>query len=97
MAYTDLRAFLEALKTEGELANVPVEVDVKYEVGAVTRKAHDLGGSEGNKALLFEKPKGYNIPIALNLVGNRKRYCMALGMTPENFHTHWLDGIKRNL
>ena len=91
----DLRAFLDKLQAEGELAKVPVEVDVKYEVGAVTRKALDVGGSEDNKALLFEKPKGYSIPIAVNIVGNRRRYCMAIGMEPEKFHEQWVERVKK--
>lgn len=95
MPYDDLRIFLKKLKAEGELAKIPVEVDVKYEVGAVTRRAHDVGGNEGNKALLFERPKGYNIPIAVNIVGNRKRYCMAVDMAPEKFHEQWIERIKK--
>ncbi len=93
----DLREFLKRLQAEGELARIPVEVDVKYEIGAVTRKALDVGGVEGNKALLFEKPKGFNIPIALNIVSNRKRYFMAIDTTPENFHKEWIERIKRPL
>lgn len=95
MAYSDLRTFLKVLEDQGELVKVSVGVDVKYEMGAVTRKAHDMGGSEENKALLFEKPKGYNIPIAVNIVGNRKRYCMAVDMTPENFHEQWIERIRK--
>jgi UbiD family decarboxylase len=91
----DLRTFLDKLQTERELAKISVEVDVKYEVGAVTRKALDIGGSEENKALLFEKPKGYNIPIAVNVVGNRRRYCMAIGMEPEKFHDQWVERVKK--
>src|SRR4030042_61277 len=97
MVYSDLRSFLEALAAQGELVKVSVEVDVKYEIGAVARQAHDVGGSEGNKALFFERPKGYNIPIALNVVGNRKRYCMAIDMTPQNFHEQWIERIKKPL
>ena len=69
----DLRGFLKKSEAAGELVKIPVEVDVKYEVGAVTRKALDVGGIDGNKALIFEKPKGYTIPIAVNMVANRKR------------------------
>jgi UbiD family decarboxylase len=93
----DLRAFLDQLEAEGELARIPVGVDLRYEVGAVTRKALDLGGNDRNKALLFERPKGYDIPLAVNIVGNRKRYCMAIDMVPETFHQQWMERIKRPL
>jgi UbiD family decarboxylase len=94
MAYRDLRAFLKALEAQGELVKVAVEVDVNYEVGAVTRRAIDLDGVDGNRALLFERPKGYDIPIVVNVVGNRKRYFMAIDTTPEQFCTQWQERIK---
>lgn len=93
----DLRAFLKRLEREGELSRVAVEVDVDYELGAVTRRALDLGGVEGNKALFFERPKGYDIPVAVNMVGNRKRFCMALDVEPEKFHGEWLERIRKPL
>lgn len=49
---SDLRSSLERLELENELAKAPIEVDVKYEVSAVVGKALDLGGVEGNKALV---------------------------------------------
>ena len=34
----------------------------------------------GGPALLFERPTGFDIPVALNLFGSMKRICMALGV-----------------
>ncbi len=85
MPYYDLREFLSRLEREGELIRVKVEVDLKYEMGAICRKALDSGGVEANKALLFEKPKGYQIPVAAGLLDARRRYFLATETTPENF------------
>ncbi len=97
MPYDDLRAFLGRLESEGELARIQVPVDIEHEVGAVTRRALDLGGVERNKALLFERPRGFGIPIAVNVVSTRKRYCLAIDTTPEKFHGQWMERIKRPL
>ena len=35
---------------------------------------------DGGKALLFENPSGFDIPVAINTFGSRKRMCMALGV-----------------
>ncbi len=34
----DLRSFIQRLEEEGELSRVKVEVDWKYELGAITRR-----------------------------------------------------------
>jgi UbiD family decarboxylase len=83
MTYFDLREFLTKLEAEDELARVKAEVNPQYELGAVCRKALDSGGVERNKALFFESPKGYDIPIACNILDSRPRYFMALDIKPE--------------
>ena len=50
MAFEDLRAYLERLDREGELARVTNEVDWNLELGAISRRSMDLRGP----ALLFE-------------------------------------------
>ncbi len=62
MPYDDLRAFLERLEAEGELARIQVPVDTEHEVGAVTRRALDLGGVERNKGGWIKLPVG-KIPL----------------------------------
>ncbi|MFO0001974.1 MAG: UbiD family decarboxylase domain-containing protein, partial [bacterium] len=37
----------------------------------------------GNKALLFENPKGYDMPILINAFGSHKRMAMALGVDKD--------------
>ncbi|MFQ5851572.1 MAG: hypothetical protein ACE5JU_13430 [Candidatus Binatia bacterium] len=54
MAYHDLREFLQFLEQKRELARVDVEVDLTCELGAICRKALDVGGEENNKAKVGE-------------------------------------------
>ena len=96
MAYADLREFISTLEKEGEMIRVKQEVDIKYEVGAICRHALRQGGVEKNPALFFEKPKGFSIPIAADLLDSRKRYCMATGLNRENFWKEFLKA-KENL
>jgi len=86
MAYVDLRDFLRRLEKEGELARVQVEVEKDHEIAAICRKVNDAGGP----ALLFEKIKGYSVPLACNLVGTKKRFAMSLEMAEEELAEEWL-------
>ncbi|MBI3698606.1 MAG: menaquinone biosynthesis decarboxylase, partial [Acidobacteria bacterium] len=74
MAYQDLRDFLKTLDREGELKRVSAEVDPILEITEVA----DRAVKKGAPALLFERPKGYDIPVAINLFGSRRRMELAL-------------------
>jgi len=69
MAYADLRAFIGALEKEGELKRVTDEVDPNLEITEIADRAVKSNGP----ALLFENPKGHNIPVFINgFAGVRK-------------------------
>lgn len=74
MAYRDLRAFLARLEREGELKRVTAEVDPVLEITEITNRVTKAGGP----ALLFERPKGSNIPVVINLLGSERRVNLAL-------------------
>lgn len=74
MAYRDLREFIRRLEKEGELKRIAAEVDPVLEVTEITDRVTKSGGP----ALLFEKPKGSNIPLLINLLGNQRRVNLAL-------------------
>jgi len=97
MPYADLREFIARLEQAGELIKVKPEVDVKYEIGAICRHVLSQGGVEKNKALIFEKPKGYSMPIAAGLLDSRNRYYLATGTTRENFWQEFLKKIENPL
>ena len=93
MTFRNVREFIGFLETENELQRVAVEVDPKYEIGAICRKSLDMVGP----ALFFERIKDHSIPVVTNLLATRKRYCMALDTTPEKLHGVWKDRMSRSI
>src|SRR5262245_10252925 len=78
MAYNDFQDFLQRLEREGELKRVRVPVDPYLEITEVADRVMKM--PDGGPALLFEKPTGKDIPLAINVFGSRKRISMALGV-----------------
>jgi 4-hydroxy-3-polyprenylbenzoate decarboxylase len=76
--FKDLNAFIAALDGARELARVAEPVSPDLEICAVTDRVSKSPG--GGPALLFERPAGYDVPVALNLFGSLPRICMALGV-----------------
>jgi 4-hydroxy-3-polyprenylbenzoate decarboxylase len=78
MKYSDLRDFIANLEQRGELKRISVEVDPALEMTEICDRVLRAGGP----ALLFENPKGSQIPVLANLFGTPKR--VALGMGEES-------------
>ena len=78
MRYADLRDFIAQLEARGELKRIRPEVDPRLEMTEIGDRVLRAGGP----ALLFEKPKGSDIPVLANLFGTVKR--VALGMGEED-------------
>jgi len=74
MAYRDLRAFVRALEENGELKRVPFEVDPVLEIAEFADRSVKSGGP----ALLFEKPKGHDVPVLINAFASMRRMELAL-------------------
>jgi 4-hydroxy-3-polyprenylbenzoate decarboxylase len=74
MAYRDLREFIRALEDKGELKRIAIEVDPILEITEFADRAVKGGGP----ALLFEKPKGYGIPVLINAFASRRKMEIAL-------------------
>ncbi len=74
MPYEDLREFISKLEDEGELARIKREISPILEMTEVARRVVRHGG----KALLFENPKGYDIPVLMNAFGTERRMKIAL-------------------
>ena len=74
MAYNDLREFIAALEKNGELQRIPFEVDPYLEMTAFADRSVKTNGP----ALLFEKPKGYKMPVLVNSMASIKRMQLAL-------------------
>jgi len=65
--YSDLTDFLNDLDKRRLLARIGEPVSPDLEIAAVTDRACKVPG--GGPALLFEKPTGYDIPVASNVYG----------------------------
>jgi UbiD family decarboxylase len=92
----DLRSFINKLDEEGELARISVEVDWKFELGAIARKAY---GPPACPSLLFEKIKGYNTPLFTGGLHTFRRIAIAFGMDPASDQNsivkHYVERIKQ--
>jgi 4-hydroxy-3-polyprenylbenzoate decarboxylase len=78
MKYRDLRDFITLLESRGELRRIAQEVDPNLEMTEICDRVLRAGGP----ALLFENPKGFDIPVLGNLFGTPER--VALGMGAES-------------
>lgn len=76
MGYRDLRDFIAHLERQGELKRISVEVDPVLEITEITDRVTKSGGP----ALLFERPKGSQVPLVINLLGTHRRMNLALGV-----------------
>lgn len=75
----DLRAFIELLDSQGQLARIDQPVSRDLEITEITDRV-SKGPDELNKALLFESVEGFDTPVAINLFGSRQRMASALGV-----------------
>ena len=78
MKYRDLRDFIAQLEQRGQLKRITLEVDPCLEMTEICDRTLRAGGP----ALLFENPKGHEVPVLANLFGTPER--VALGMGEES-------------
>jgi len=78
MAYLDLRDFIAGLEKRGQLKRIHHAVSPDLEMTEICDRTLRAGGP----ALLFETPKGFDIPVLCNLFGTPER--VALGMGAES-------------
>lgn len=85
-SYRDLREFINALERRGLLRRISVEVDSELEITEITDRVVKSGGP----ALLFERVRGYDVPVLINAFGSEERVRLALGVDD-------LDDLGREL
>src|SRR5262245_27591212 len=76
--YSDLTDFLADLRKRGMLTRITEPLNPDLEIAAVIDRACKMTG--GGPALLFEKPVGFDTPVAGNVFGSMERMCLALGV-----------------
>src|SRR5262247_4067850 len=82
---TDLRSYLKVLEETGELSRVKIPVSLDQEIGAICLRNLRRNGP----GLLFERPAGGSLPLAVDLMASRRRYALALGAQPEELAAEW--------
>jgi UbiD family decarboxylase len=82
---TDLRSYLELLEEAGELSRIKIPVSLDQEIGAICLRNLRNNGP----GLLFERPGGGTLPLAVDLLASRRRYALALGIEPEQLAAEW--------
>ncbi len=75
MKYADLRDFIKKLEKRGELVRIKEPVDPHLEMTELADRVLRAKGP----ALLFENPKGYDMPVLANLFGTPERVAMGMG------------------
>ncbi|QSA96390.1 4-hydroxy-3-polyprenylbenzoate decarboxylase [Methylococcus sp. EFPC2] len=77
MKYRDLRDFIGQLEARGELKRIAYPADPRLEITEICDRTLRAGGP----ALLFENPKGYDVPLLGNLFGTPERVALGMGET----------------
>ena len=93
MKYSDLRSFVAQLEADGELKRIRAEVSPRLEMTEISDRVLRAGGP----ALLFERPKGHDIPVLANLFGTVRRVAAAMGVAPGDENRTALREIGRML
>jgi 4-hydroxy-3-polyprenylbenzoate decarboxylase len=86
--YSDLNDFISDLDKRQLLSRIRQTVSPDLEISALTDRVCKLPG--GGPALLFERPTGFDIPVATNLFGSTERMCLVLGVSS-------LDDVAREI
>jgi 4-hydroxy-3-polyprenylbenzoate decarboxylase len=77
--YSDFQAFLRALEAARELKRIAHPLSPRLEITEVADRCMKMPG--GGPALLVEHPTGFDVPVAINTMGSKKRMAMALGVS----------------
>jgi UbiD family decarboxylase len=91
MPFSDLRSFLSALESAGELHRVKLEVDPELEITEIAIRAV----KENLPALLFENVRGSAYPLAIGVLASEKRIELALGKHPQEIGEELLQLLDR--
>ncbi len=87
--YPSLGAFVRALEARGQLVRVSAEVDPHLEASELAQRVVRANGP----ALLFERVKGADFPLAMNLFGSMRRIELALGRHPQAIGQELVEAI----
>jgi UbiD family decarboxylase len=84
----DLRQFVDSLEKKNLLVHVKKEVSVEYELATVMKM---LDG----KPIMFEKVKGFGMPVVANLCSTRDLIALGLGTQKDRLVTKLANAVEK--
>ena len=94
MAYNDILSYLNVLEERGKLKRIQKEVDPSWELSCIARWMFQALPEKDRFGLLFEKVKGYDIPVMTGILGaSRDVYAIALDATPDQINDAWVRAL----
>src|SRR5262249_32110185 len=91
MPYPTLQHFIAALEGAGELKRIGYPADPRLEITEIADRVMKAGGP----ALLFERPRGHDVPLLINAFGSDRRMSLALGVADLDDVAAGLDALVR--
>jgi len=85
----NLQSYVDFLDARDQLVRIPQVISPELEITEIVDRI-SKGPARQNKALLFEKPKDYDVPILINMFGSAERMAWAL-------HVDELEDVRHNL
>jgi 2,5-furandicarboxylate decarboxylase 1 len=92
-AHRTLRNFIDLLKDQGELLSLSEPFDPVYEISTILSEL----GKKKAPAVLFEKTKGFQIPVIGNLFGTVRRLSLALGIEEDRLLEDVIPRLEKRL
>jgi len=89
MKWNSLRHFVDFLKDKKEIVFISEEVDPELEIAEIADRVMKAEGP----ALYFEKVKGSQFPLVINLYGSKRRMSWSLGVEDLEEHSKHLKGL----
>jgi 4-hydroxy-3-polyprenylbenzoate decarboxylase len=89
--FPDITSFIDELQRRKDLVRIAESVSPDLEISAVIDRVSKSPG--GGPALLFERPSGYQMPVAANLFGSSERICLALGVKALDDLAHEIETL----
>ena len=85
----DLQAYVQVLEKKGLLARVRTEVDLVHELAGVAKHF------EGKEVVLFEKVKGYTMPVLIGLMWSRENVGALFDVSARQLPFHISDAMGK--
>lgn len=92
-AIRGLKEFVQSMEDSGDLQRVSTPVDPRFEIAAIISQVCQREAP----VLLFERVKGYSMPLIANLLGTKDRLALALGIGEEELQKGLLPNLDKRI